>query len=146
MVSFIQILVNSGRTLVLAAWFIASANNLVIAAEKQDACTAKPKVIEFYANWCRSEQKELRTISSLYGSEIEFVHYDVDDPAAQDAVKRYEVCPIPMVLFIDEKNRVVDYAIGATPERILEKKLDAILNQRQKLYKSIVKPVPGSEK
>jgi thioredoxin 1 len=139
--SFFQAKIVAGLGFILIAiMFIASANAAAISSEKeQQTKGAKPKVIEFYASWCepcKSMQPSIDRARAQYGSEVEFVSYNVDDPAAQEAIQKYGVCPIPTLVFVNEKNQVSDYAIGCTQERILEKKMNSILNHRLELLKA----------
>lgn len=126
------------KALLLAVLFIATANTAAESAEGK-APFAKPRLIEFYASWCVPCQRMQASIDrarTQYGSELDFISYNVDDPAAQEAIKQYEVCPIPTVVFVNEKNQVTDYAIGCTQEKVLEKKIEAMLNASFAGYKA----------
>jgi thioredoxin 1 len=99
------------------------------AALAESVHSTKPKVIEFYASWCepcRRLETVLECSQSKYGSEVDFVRYDVDDPACRNIVEKYEVCPIPTVVFVDTNGQVSDYSIGCTEERVIDKGINKI--------------------
>lgn len=100
------------------------------AGAQDTAATHKPKVIEFYANWCepcRRQQSSIDRMKAEYGTDVEFVSYNVDDPSAKEAIEQYEVCPIPTVVFVDEHNQIAGYAIGCTQGKVLEKTINKML-------------------
>lgn len=93
----------------------------------------RPKVLEFYANWCEPCKQMRPTIDALkerYGNMIEWVSCDVDDPANSALANQYEICPIPALVFLNSRQEVVSYAVGCCPgreEEILERQIEKIV-------------------
>lgn len=126
-------LISNLKAPLIAVLLLASAQSVASAAEQPQASSAKPKIIEFYASWstpCQRLQASMDRAMAQHADEFEFVSYNVDDPAAQEALKKYEVCPIPTLVFVNEKNQISDYSIGCMQENILEKKINSALNHK----------------
>lgn len=90
----------------------------------------KPTLIEFYADWCTSCQALAPSISQFhekYGSQINFVMLNVDEPQIQQQVQQYQVRGVPQFFFIksDEPSvplhdrTVIKTLVGAVPQPIL---------------------------
>ncbi len=91
---------------------------------------AKPKVLEFAATWCepcKQMQKVIEKAKSEYGDQVEFIHYDIDDPKSEKVIDDYEVSPIPTLIFLDKNNEVVTYSIGYSGENGLKTGMKKIL-------------------
>ncbi len=92
---------------------------------------ARPKILEFYASWadtCTRLKPCIERLKQQYGDRVEFLSYDVDDPASRPLIEQYEVCPIPTVLFISARNEVVAYSVGCcSQERVMDKNISKIL-------------------
>lgn len=94
----------------------------------------RPKILEFYATWCEPCKQMKPTVDTLkerYGTEIEWVSCDVDDPANAELAKQYEICPIPALVFLNSQEEVVCYAFGCCQKR-----------QEEVLVRQIEKIVP----
>lgn len=90
----------------------------------------KAKVVEFYADWCEPCQllkPVLQKARAEYGKKIEFISYNVDDENNQAMLDKYEVSPIPTIIYLSPDNKVVGYSIGFAGERLIEKELQKIL-------------------
>lgn len=99
------------------------------AAEAEIGHSARPKVIEFYASWCEPclrLDKAMESAQSKYGADVDFVRYNVDDPASLQMVKEFEVCPIPTVVFVDQNGKVQHYSIGCTDQKVIDKGISKI--------------------
>ncbi len=83
---------------------------------------SKPTIIEFYADWCTSCQAlapSIRQFHQQYGSEVNFVMLNVDEPQWQQQLKQYQVRGVPQFFFIKPDHTVVKTLVGAVPQQIL---------------------------
>ncbi len=90
----------------------------------------RAKVVEFYADWCEPCQllkPVLQKARAEYGKKIEFISYNVDDENNQAMLEKYEVSPIPTIIYLSPDNKVVGYSIGFAGERLIQKELQKIL-------------------
>lgn len=91
---------------------------------------AKPKVLEFYATWCapcKQLKQVLEKAKGEWGENVEFLSYNVDDPATEKLVEDYEVAPIPTLILLNESNEVVGYSVGFSGEAGVRKALQKIV-------------------
>ena len=82
----------------------------------------KPTLIEFYADWCTSCQALAPSISQFheqYGSEVNFVMLNVDEPQWQEQLQEYQVRGVPQFFFVKSDSTVVKTLVGAVPQSIL---------------------------
>lgn len=90
----------------------------------------KPKILEFSAKWCEP-CKQLKPIMEKaktdYAQKVEFLSYDVDSPDSEKVIEDYEVSPVPTLIFLDDHNQVVSYAIGYSGDNGLKQGLKKIL-------------------
>jgi thiol-disulfide isomerase/thioredoxin len=94
---------------------------------------ARPKVYEFYADWCDPCKKLKEVIGkakSTYGDKVEFVSLNVDDKDTQRFLDEYDVSPIPTVIYIDAYDHVVGYTIGFSGDKNVEKELQKLVTQQ----------------
>jgi len=73
------------------------------------------KVYIFSAKWCEP-CKDLEPIINeakrRFGNRIEFVTVDVDDPSNEPLVEKFNVSPIPTIVFVRPNGQVADYSVG----------------------------------
>lgn len=91
---------------------------------------AKPKVFEFYADWCEPCKKLKPVMSKIreeYGDQVEVTSINVDDKNNAEMLEQYDVSPIPTVIFLNPDGQVVGYSIGFAGEKSVEKELKKLL-------------------
>lgn len=99
---------------------------------QQALSNGKPTLIEFYADWCTSCQSLAPTISHFheqYGSEVNFVMLNVDEPQWQQALQEYQVKGVPQFFFMRRDRTVIKTLIGAVPQTILGSWLEKLIPQ-----------------
>lgn len=106
--------------------------------------TAKPQVLEFYADWC-APCKELREkvmphIKQQYGDKIEIISVNVDDPNNAQKLEQYDVSPIPTMIFLNADSQVVGYSIGYSGDKAEQ----AVQKELQKLLPPVAATAPKS--
>lgn len=92
---------------------------------------ARPTIINFYASWCepcRQLDRELSSVEERYGDKLSIMRVDVDDPKNDKIVDRYEVSPIPTVVFLNTDGEVVTYNIGYSGKNCLDRGIGKILD------------------
>jgi thiol-disulfide isomerase/thioredoxin len=100
---------------------------------------SKPTLIEFYADWCTSCQAlapSIRKFHQQYGSQVNFIMLNVDEPQVQQQVQQYQVRGVPQFFFLksDESKEdsprhhtIIKTLIGAVPEPVLGSWLEKLL-------------------
>ena len=76
----------------------------------------KPTVIEFYADWCevcKEMAPVMFDINNEYGSQINMVFLNVDNPKWDDFVEEYEVNGIPQLNLFDGNGLLKGQSIGS---------------------------------
>jgi thiol-disulfide isomerase/thioredoxin len=91
----------------------------------------KPTLLEFYADWCTSCQSLAPTLSKFheeYGSQVNFVMLNVDEPQWSQQLKQYQVKGVPQFFFMRSDRSVVKTLVGSVPEPILGKLFEQLVN------------------
>lgn len=90
----------------------------------------KPTLIEFYADWCTTCQSlagTLDTVQQQYGSSINFVMLDIDDPQWRDQVQQFNVTGVPHLVLRDGEGAIADTFVGKVPKSVLTESLQQLL-------------------
>jgi thioredoxin 1 len=93
---------------------------------------ARPTILSFYAKWadpCKQLQVDLDKAKHEFGEQIEVSSVDVDDPKNQQLIDQYEVSPIPTVIFLDDKGKVINFLVGYSDAAELESNIKKVLNK-----------------
>lgn len=99
-------------------------------AEVLEATT--PVVVDFWATWCgpcRMIAPIVEKLAEEYAGRVRFVKVDVD--AEPKIAERYRVRAIPTLLVLD-RGQVRDQIVGAQPESVLRRRIEAVLAERAK--------------
>ena len=86
-----------------------------------------PAIVDFWAPWCRPCQMIApiaEKLSEEYKGRVKFCKLNVDGNP-QTAAK-YSVMSIPLLLFF-KNGQPVDQSLGAVPEAMLRRKVDALV-------------------
>jgi thiol-disulfide isomerase/thioredoxin len=81
-----------------------------------------PTLIEFYADWCTSCQSLAPSINSFhkqYGSRVNFVMLNIDDPQWSQQVQQYQVAGVPQFFFMRSDRTLMKTLVGRVPDSIL---------------------------
>ena len=99
---------------------------------EQAIANQSPTLIEFYADWCTTCQSMSITIKSLhqqYGTQINFVMLDIDDPRWTEQIAQYGATGVPQFTLLDPAERSVETWVGKVPKPILSQTFDQLLTQ-----------------
>ncbi len=78
----------------------------------------KNMMLFFTGSWCvpcRIMKREVfadKEVMKVINSQIVPIMIDIDDPDAQELVKRYNIGGTPITIFTDAQGNVLDYAVG----------------------------------
>ncbi len=98
---------------------LASSHGASASAPIARASGGKPKVIEFSAVWCGPCKRFKPTfdkVSAQYASQVTFQSVDIDDPAKEDLVNRYNVNSVPTCVFLRGNGSTMDQQTGLMEE------------------------------
>jgi thioredoxin 1 len=79
------------------------------------ATTPKPKVLDFYADWCPPCQMlkpMVEKAKKQYEDKVDFVVLNADDGKTRVLMKQYDVAVLPTLIFVGTDGGVVDSAVG----------------------------------
>jgi thioredoxin-like negative regulator of GroEL len=92
----------------------------------------RPRILSFSAKWaepCKQLQADLDKAKAEFGDQVEIYTVDVDDPKNEQLINQYDVSPVPTVVFLDEKGKVVNFLIGYSDSAELERSIKKVLNK-----------------
>jgi alpha-beta hydrolase superfamily lysophospholipase/thiol-disulfide isomerase/thioredoxin len=107
-----------------------SAEDLKYITHEEALASPKPSVLMFYADWIQGSHLAREAIEKSlqrFGGRVNFVRIDADAPETQPIIKRYQVRPIPTVIYLTGDNKVAGYTFGFPGERIINAKIKALL-------------------
>ncbi|HEY9785498.1 MAG TPA: thioredoxin domain-containing protein, partial [Candidatus Obscuribacterales bacterium] len=90
---------------------------------------SKGKVYAFYAKWadqCKNIGDILTQLASVYGSSVEITRVDIEDSTSDALVDKYNVGPIPTVVFVAPDGQVASTIIGESTYNNYEAAIRAI--------------------
>ncbi|NET33698.1 MAG: conjugal transfer protein TraF [Cyanothece sp. SIO1E1] len=93
---------------------------------------AKPTLIEFYADWCTTCQSLAPTLQSLheeFGSQVNFVMLDIDDPKWSQQIQQFHATGVPQLTLLKADQTVSDTFVGKVPKPLLIQCLQTLISQ-----------------
>lgn len=90
----------------------------------------KPTLIEFYANWCTTCQAMAPTLEAVrqeYGSEVNFVMLNIDDPQWREPVQQFNVTGVPHLVLRQGDGAIAETFVGKVPKSVLAQSLQQLL-------------------
>lgn len=91
----------------------------------------KPTLLEFYADWCTTCQSMAPTIADLhhqYGSQVNVVMLNIDDPQWRSQVDQFRVNGVPEYFLLDADQSVQRSFVGRVPYGIMAQAMNALLH------------------
>ena len=95
---------------------------------------SKPKILDFFADWCAPCQKLKPIIEKArakYKGKVEFLTVDINNPAASELMKQYNVSSVPTLIFLDSKGNLVSFSSGYTGSESVHWGIKQLLKQNQ---------------
>lgn len=77
--------------------------------------SGQAQVLVFCAGWCEpctDLAKVIADAETKFGRRVKFVSIDVDDPKNEELMSKYNVSPVPTLVFLDSKGEIVSYSVG----------------------------------
>ncbi len=97
---------------------------------KEEVLSEKiPVLVDFWAEWCfpcKMIAPYVEEIEKEYANKIKVVSVNVDEN--QDIAANYGIMSIPTLGFF-VNGEMVDQIVGAVPKKVIEKKIEEILNR-----------------
>jgi thioredoxin 1 len=93
----------------------------------------KLTVMEFGAEWCQPCQEMKQAIEEakhVFGDQVTFQQYDIDDPSVADLASKYSVEMIPAVVYLDENGNVLSKTAGFGGQDWFFRKLSDLVQPR----------------
>ncbi|MBX9692693.1 MAG: alpha/beta fold hydrolase [Cyanobacteria bacterium] len=90
---------------------------------------AKGKVYAFYASWadqCRGVNEAMMQLSSRYGDKVDVTTVNIEDSASDPLVDKFNIGPIPTVVFVAPNGKVGSTIIGESTYNNYEQALKSI--------------------
>jgi thiol-disulfide isomerase/thioredoxin len=88
------------------------------------------QLVEFFAYWCvtcRSMAPTIHSLEALYGSRMNFIYLDIDDPATSNYKQALGYRYQPQFLLLDQDGKVLKTWVGRMPTEDLRNAIDAAL-------------------
>lgn len=92
--------------------------------------SAKPMLLEFYADWCTVCQAIAPTMKTLHqelGDQINFVMIDIDNPEWRDVIAQFHATGVPQITLLQGDGEILDSFVGRVPKSLLAQRLQMIL-------------------
>lgn len=96
------------------------------------AGSAKPMLLEFYADWCSVCQAIAPTMQSLHeqwGDQINFVMIDIDNPQWRDVISEFHATGVPQVTLLQPNGEILDSFVGRVPKALLAQRLQTLSSE-----------------
>lgn len=85
------------------------------AFKSQPDFSGQSQVLVFCAGWCEpcaDLAKLIDDAETKLGNRVKFISIDVDDPKNEELMAKYNVSPVPTLVFLDSKGEIVSYSVG----------------------------------
>ena len=107
-----------------------AAEDVQFITHQQAVDSSKPWVLMFYADWIvgsHEVQEAINDALAKYGNKVNFVRLDADAPENREIIAKYAIRPLPTLLYLDHKNKVVGHTFGFPGPSAIEAKIRALI-------------------
>jgi thioredoxin 1 len=90
----------------------------------------RPRVIEFYADWCgpcRAYGPVVEECRGKFSGRVDFERLNVDDPNSRDLAQKLEVSAIPKTCFFSRNGEETGEVVGGIDSSNLEERVQSLL-------------------
>ena len=111
MMKWITALLAVALTVVMGVHALAADRIPAIPSEFKAKSAVKLTILEFSAPWCASCKKLKPTVEALnkqYGSSLNLVHVNVDDPASAKYQKQFDLVSVPTYVLYNGSNKPIE--------------------------------------